>query len=84
VTSQRSGVNQVERLRGTLWVFSDDAHRTDAATDDTHVCPAAASDPTDSGNDQLALVVAAALGDWEASVREAAAENLAELSNRQD
>jgi len=76
----RSGVNQGERLRGTLWVFSDDAHRTDATTDATDVRPAAVSDPTDSRDDQLPLVVAAALGDWEASVREEAVDVLGELS----
>lgn len=66
-----SAVDPDERVQGTLWVFS---------TDDTYVRLAAVSDPADTGSEQPAVILATALGDRDASVREEAVDVLSEIN----
>lgn len=75
-----STVNPGARAQGTLWVFSDDAHPAEAAADDTGIVRIAVPDPAGSGNDEATVLLAAALGDWDASVREEAVDVLGDLS----
>ena len=75
-----SAVDPGEKVQGTLWVFSDETHRNEAVSDDTDVRLAAVSDPADTGSDQPAVILATALGDRDASVREEAVDVLSEIN----